>query len=81
AHGFQTGDIVKAIVPKGKKEGTWLGRVAVRKTGNFNVQTINGAIQGISYKHCTVTQRADGYGYHLQPTYPQEAGVREKTSC
>lgn len=79
--GFQTGDMVKAVVPKGTKMGTWLGRVAVRKTGSFNVQTLNGAIQGISYKHCTVTQRADGYGYHLQPTYLKEAGVREKTSC
>ena len=29
--GFQTGDIVKAVVTKGKKIGTYLGRVAVRK--------------------------------------------------
>lgn len=65
--GFQTGDMVKAIVPKGTKAGHWQGRVAVRKTGSFNIQTLSGAVQGISHKHCTLTQRADGYGYHVQP--------------
>jgi len=79
--GFQTGDMVRAIVPKGKKEGAWLGRVAVRKTGSFNIQTLSGAIQGISYKHCTLTQRGDGYGYHIQPINQQEEGVRENKSC
>ncbi|HEX4202957.1 MAG TPA: hypothetical protein VHZ51_01900, partial [Ktedonobacteraceae bacterium] len=34
--GFQTGDIVKAIVPTGKKVGTYVGRVAVRSSGSFN---------------------------------------------
>jgi 5-methylcytosine-specific restriction endonuclease McrA len=66
-HGFQTGDMVRAIVPTGKKEGTWLGRVAIRKTGSFNIQTSDGAVQGIHYRHCQLRQRADGYGYHLQP--------------
>ena len=65
--GFHTGDMVKAIVPKGTKTGHWQGRVAVRKTGSFNIQTLAGAVQGISHKHCTLTQRADGYGYHVQP--------------
>ncbi|MDR5899518.1 RNA-guided endonuclease IscB [Halomonas vilamensis] len=66
-HGFQTGDMVNAIVPTGKKIGTHTGRVAVRKTGSFNIQTEQGAVQGISHKHCTVIQRGDGYGYHLLP--------------
>lgn len=79
--GFQTGDMVKAIVPKGTKAGVWLGRVAVRKTGSFNIQTLEGAIQGISYKHCTLTQRADGYGYHIQTINLKEDGVRENKSC
>jgi len=65
--GFQTGDMVKAIVPKGTKTGHWKGRVAVRKTGSFNIQTLTGAVQGISHKYCTLIQRADGYGYHIQP--------------
>lgn len=64
-HGFQTGDMVKAVVPTGKKAGTHTGRVAIRATGSFNIQTPQGAIQGISHRHCKVTQRNDGYGYSL----------------
>lgn len=30
--GFQTGDIVKAVVPLDKKTGNYMGRVAVRST-------------------------------------------------
>jgi hypothetical protein len=61
--GFQTGDLVKAVVTTGKKTGTDLGRVAVRATGYFNIQTENGLVQGIPYRCCTRIQRADGYGY------------------
>ncbi|WP_081136985.1 RNA-guided endonuclease IscB [Halomonas sp. BC2] len=66
-HGFQTGDMVRAMVPTGKKAGTHTGRVAVRKTGSFNIQTEQGAVQGISHKYCTLIQRSDGYGYHFTP--------------
>lgn len=62
-YGFQTGDQVIAVVTKGKKVGTYTGRVAVRKTGSFNIQTSNGVIQGISHKYCSVIQWADGYSY------------------
>ena len=62
-YSFQTGDIVKAIVIKGKKVGTYTGRIAVRKTGNFNIQTANELIQGISYKYCKAIHKKDGYGY------------------
>jgi 5-methylcytosine-specific restriction endonuclease McrA len=61
--GFQTGDIVKAIVTAGKKVGTYVGRVAVRSTGSFNISTANGLIQGISYKYCSLVHRKDGYQY------------------
>ena len=61
--GFQTGDMVKAIVTTGKKAGTHLGRVAIRASGSFNIQTGNGLIQGISHRFCMLVQRADGYGY------------------
>ena len=61
--GFQTGDLVKAVVSKGKKIGTYTGRVAVRASGSFNLQTSIGVVQGISYKYCTLIQRNDGYGY------------------
>jgi len=61
--GFQTGDIVKAIVTQGKKIGTYIGRVAVRSTGSFNITSKEGIIQGISYKYCTIIHRKDGYLY------------------
>ena len=64
--GFQTGDHVRAVVPAGRKAGIHIGRVAVRATGSFNIQTQTGVIQGISHRHCTLTQRADGYGYCIQ---------------
>jgi 3-dehydroquinate synthase class II len=44
--GFQTGDIVKATVMSGKKAGTYVGRVAVRTTGSFNVTTERGDCSG-----------------------------------
>lgn len=68
-HGFQTGDMVKAVVTKGKKIGTYVGRVAVRASGNFNIQTGTSVIQGISYKYCTRIQRNDGYGYSFKTDY------------
>ncbi len=40
--GFQTGDIVRAEVLTGKKVGIYVGRVAVRTTGSFNIATANG---------------------------------------
>lgn len=61
--GFQTGDMVKADVTNGKKTGTYIGRVAVRATGSFDIQTAEGVVQGISHRYCKVVQRADGYGY------------------
>ena len=63
--GFQTGDIVKSVVIKGKKIGIYFGRVAVRSSGSFNV-TLKGAIvQGISYKYCTTIHKKDGYLYAI----------------
>ena len=63
--GFQTGDMARAIVPKGKKAGTHVGRIAVRATGYFNIETPKRVIQGISHRHCKIVQRGDGYSYQL----------------
>ena len=74
AFGFRTGDMVLATVPTGKNKGPHKGRVAIRMTGNFNIQLgIAGvpAVQGISHKHCRVLQRADGFGYTWQDTFNQ----------
>ena len=65
--GFATGDLVRAVVSLGKKQGTYQGRVAVRASGSFNIQTPVGLIQGISYRYCTLIQRVDGYSYTWTP--------------
>lgn len=61
--GFQTGDLVRATVPVGKKAGRHTGRVAVRATGSFNITTQEGTVQGIHHRHCRLLQRADGWNY------------------
>jgi len=62
--GFRTGDLVRADVPApSRKAGVHVGRVAVRGTGSFNIQTGDRVVQGISHKHCRLIQRSDGYGY------------------
>ncbi|MCY0908746.1 MAG: RNA-guided endonuclease IscB [Sulfobacillus thermotolerans] len=63
--GFQTGDMVRAIVPSGKRSGTHVGRVLCRKTGRFDITTEHGRQEGISYRHCRAIHRMDGYGYVL----------------
>mgnify|MGYP002741232154 CR=1 FL=1 len=64
--GFQTGDIVKAVVTKGPKAGEYLGRVAVKSDGYFNIQTKAKTIQCIGYKYCHLIQRGDGYSYNYK---------------
>jgi len=62
--GFATGDRIKADMPAPyKAEGTHVGRVAVRKTGAFVVQTALGKVDNIYARFCTLVQRADGYDY------------------
>lgn len=68
-HGFGTGDMVRAEVPSGVKAGIHTGRVAIRASGSFNIQSYQDGksvvVQGISHRHCRIIQRADGYGYFL----------------
>ena len=64
--GFQTGDMVKAIVPNGLKQGEYLGKVAIRSCGKFNIQTKNGLVKDIGYKYCRLIQRGDGYSYNYK---------------
>ena len=64
--GFQTGDIVKAIVPTGSKQGEYLGRVIVRSKGSFSVVHNSCIVDGIGYKYCHLVQRGDGYSYNYK---------------
>lgn len=61
--GFQTGDMVKAIVPNGSKQGEYLGRVIIKSSGYFDIKTKNGLARNIRYKYCRIVQKSDGYSY------------------
>jgi 5-methylcytosine-specific restriction endonuclease McrA len=63
--GFQTGDIVKSIVTAGIKIGIYVGRIAVRSSGSFNISSNLGLIQSISHKYCQIIHRKDGYSYQF----------------
>jgi 5-methylcytosine-specific restriction endonuclease McrA len=60
---FQTGDIVKAVVTTGKKVGIYVGKVAIRSSGSFNISAKTGLVQGISHKFCKRIHAKDGYSY------------------
>lgn len=75
-HGFQSGDIVKAIVPSGKWKGTHIGRIAIRSSGNFTV----GGIARANYKYCTLLQRNDGYGYEYGDLDMDTSDMKEQNS-
>ena len=60
--GMQTGDLVKAVVPKGKYTGTWVSRVVVRTKGVFDIVAC-GVKASVHQKYCTRLWAADGYAY------------------
>jgi hypothetical protein len=59
-------------VNSGKKAGDYFGRVAIRASGSFNIQSATGLVQGIHHRFCKLAQRADGYGYALTKIAIQE---------
>ncbi|MDR9785828.1 MAG: RNA-guided endonuclease IscB [Peptococcaceae bacterium MAG4] len=66
--GFMTGDLVVAEIPKGKYAGRWVGRVAVRSSGYFDVKDGAGrrVCQGVSHRHFRLLQRANGWQYEKE---------------
>ena len=64
--GFKTGDMVKVIIPDNAKTkvpvGTYIGRVAVRSTGSFDVKTKDAKLT-VSHKYCKPIHLMDGYSY------------------
>jgi 5-methylcytosine-specific restriction endonuclease McrA len=64
--GFQTGDLVRAVVTGGTKAGTYVGKVAVRTRGIFNITTARGLVTDIHHRFCTLIARSDGYTYQLK---------------
>ncbi|MCU0566379.1 MAG: RNA-guided endonuclease IscB [Oculatellaceae cyanobacterium Prado106] len=61
--GFQTGDIVTAMVTAGQKVGFYVGRVLCRASGSFDMTTKAGRVSGINHKYCQVIHKKDGYRY------------------
>ena len=61
--GFRTGDLVRAIVPTGKHEGTHIGKVTVRVSGAFDLKVGSLKRQSIRWKYCQALQKKDGYSY------------------
>jgi 5-methylcytosine-specific restriction endonuclease McrA len=60
--GFQTGDLVKASIPKGKFAGQHTGRIAIRFRPSFVLQLPNKKFD-VHPKYLTHIQRNDGYNY------------------
>lgn len=59
--GFQNGDIVRAVVPKGKYQGTHVGRVMTRKSGYFDVRKTDGSLITVNYRYCFSLQKDNGF--------------------
>jgi hypothetical protein len=75
-YGFQTGDIVKGTITRGKNKGTYIGRVTIRANGKFTLTTSRGAVSlpngksikvNPNWKNCVLLQRTDGYEYAHKP--------------
>jgi 5-methylcytosine-specific restriction endonuclease McrA len=64
-HGFQTGDIVKAVVPTGKYAGVYVGRVAIRTRGSFIFYPKDVKRFDVNHKYCKPLHKTDGYSYQL----------------
>ncbi len=75
-HGLRTGDLVRAVVLKGKHKGVHVGRVSVRSSGYMCV----GKGINTSYKNCSVLQRADGYGYERKEEAPLIPALDDRVS-
>lgn len=60
--GFQTGDIVKAAIPKGKFSGHYVGRIAIRFRPSFVLQLPNSKFD-VHPKYLIPVQKHDGFSY------------------
>jgi len=91
---FQTGDMVRAVIPHGKYVGVHMGRLTVRASGGFKIRTQAGEIP-CGYRYCKAIHRSDGYQYYLlaflAPAFAEKnintammttkASIRPRNSC
>jgi hypothetical protein len=69
--GFQTGEMVRAILPTGKFAGTHVGRLIVRESGVFEMKTPMGKVSPVRHKYCKSIHRNDGYMYAFSKNVQQ----------
>ena len=67
-HGFQTGDWVRLVQPRGKHKGVHEGTVAIRATGRFDIKTENKTTISAPYTRFSRLSRFDGYIYSHKAT-------------
>jgi 5-methylcytosine-specific restriction endonuclease McrA len=67
--GWKTGDLVRAVVPRGKYAGVYLGRIAIRFRPSFRLGRLD-----VHPKYLTRLHRADGYDYRAGGTPNGEDG-------
>lgn len=61
--GFQTGDLVRLVQPRGKYAGTWTGRLAgIRADGRLDIQPLSKKVTAHA-RHYHLLQHGDGYAY------------------
>lgn len=60
--GFQTGDLVKAVIPKGKYIGTYTRRIAIRFRPSFKLTAGDKGFD-VHPKYIRVIHKADGYAF------------------
>ena len=54
---------IDEVRAKGKKIGTYVGRVAVKTAGYFKITGSFGMVEGIHGRYCSPIHRHDGYAY------------------
>ena len=63
--GYQTGDLVQAVIPRGTYAGKHTGRVTIRARKSFRLNGID-----VHPKYLTCLQKGDGYAYRLGTALP-----------
>ena len=71
SHILKTKNLVKAILPKEVKTKTYTGRVAVRQSGDFCINTEVRTIDSVSHKHCKNLPCSNDY-FYLQTKQKEE---------
>jgi hypothetical protein len=66
--GFQTGNLIQAVVLRGEYARTWTGRVSIPGSGSFDT-SIDGqkCAQAVLYRYCRTVQRNDGWPCEQKP--------------